>query len=195
MRIEFELDRADFAAFAEAVWQRRVAAGPSRRRWALLGVLALIAVLLGALLTLLRGDVGWLSDPIMKLLLWAIAVVLGMLLVVTALMALLRRFLVGRPPRDPAMLGWRAIELTDDGVVETTSSGSELTRWVGICEVRETEAQIHLCLSSASAHVVPKRAFASAGDIARFVERARFLSGAGHEAPKSSGLGWSKPAP
>lgn len=192
MRVEFELGQADFAAFTDAVWRNRVGAAFKPRRWLLVGVLLAIAVALGVVLTLLTGT-DWLADPFVKFLLWAIAVVFALLIAVTLVLAALRRYSLGRPPRDPAMLGWRVIELVDDGVRETTASGSELTPWKAVQEVSETPELILFYLSRVSAHVVPKRAFSSVEELGRFVERARSRAGRDPEPPPSSALGWSKP--
>jgi multisubunit Na+/H+ antiporter MnhE subunit len=197
MRVEFELEQADYEAFSEAVWRSRVGSGLGARRWALLCVLTSVVVLLCVLLTLLHRGLGWLDDPILRALLWAIAVVLALLVVIAALLAVLRRVVVGGRPRDPGVLGWKTIELTDDGVVETTSSAVELTPWTGVREVGETPAQIHLFVGRGAAHVVPKRAFGSPADAARFVEHARSKHARAHAlvpAPPSAS-GWSKPAP
>lgn len=195
MRVEFELDRADFAAFTAAVWRSRVGARLSWRRWALLGALLAIAIALGGLLTLVSGDTAWMADPVIVALLWAIAIVVSLLVLVTTLIGLLGSVIIALPPRDPAMLGWRAIELTDEGVIETTATGSELTRWDAIREVRETPAQILLFLSRISAHVIPKRAFTGATESTCFLALARAHCIGDEAVAHSSATGWARPLP
>ncbi len=192
MRVEFELSRDEFRAFVESEWDARTRRVPSRFQWLLLGALGLLALALGGLLTLLGGT-SWLDEPVVRILLWTIGVTLGLLALVVLGMHVLRRVLTSLPPREPAMLEWRAIELTDEGVVETTASELQLTPWTDVREVRETATQIHLCLPGWAAHVVPKRAFASAMDAALFADFARRKANGGDDFERSA-AGWSKPA-
>jgi hypothetical protein len=194
MRVEFELGRADFAAFTAEVWKRRVGAGLSARRWAVLALLVVVALGLGAALTVVSGSFEWFEDPVLRVLVWAIAIVVSLLVLIAVGLRMLRAAVVGRPPADPSMLGWKAIELGDEGVLETTESATELVPWSSVKEVHETDTQIHLYLGPAVAHVIPKRAFANAADVTRFVERARAKSRPALDVPVSAS-GWSRPVP
>jgi hypothetical protein len=195
MRVEFELQQPDFSAFTDHVLTRLLARRPGARHWALLGGLACALLVLGGLLALLQGSLAWLSEPVPRALLIALAVALGLLLALSAVLEVLKRSARGRPPTDPTMLGWRVIELAEDGVRETTARGTEVTRWGAIREVDETASQVHLYVTNVSAHVIPKRAFASGADVARFVDIARTRLAGGRPPPSSSGMAWSSPEP
>lgn len=70
-------------------------------------------------------------------------------------------------------LGRHQIELDETGFHVEGRAGRSFIRWSGVVEVLEVEAHVFLYVDRMMAYVIPKRAFASAGECARFVEFAR----------------------
>lgn len=174
VRVEFEIDREDFAEAVLAVAERR----PIRRwQWVLLGSLAVAVLVLMGLITALTGNLSWLDDsPLFRPLLYALGVVLGLLFLVLALRAALRMWVRSRPRDDGSVLGWHAIELDEEGLREETRHGKSTVTWSGVLEVREAPNHVFLFVDRGQAHVIPVRAFASDQARQAFVDFARARS-------------------
>lgn len=74
------------------------------------------------------------------------------------------------------LLGTHTLTLDAAGVLEKTDVGESRTLWSGIDRVEDDADYAFIYTSAAAAHVVPLRAFASAGDARSFVEFARSRS-------------------
>ncbi|MCC6899429.1 MAG: YcxB family protein [Polyangiaceae bacterium] len=171
MQLEFDLTRDDYAALAFA---RSPSASRVRQRWGLLAVLLCLVALLMALLTFLTGGTEWLDDtPLLRPLLYLIGGSLGAFALVSALVAGLRLWVRRLPRDDGATLGRHQIELADDGFHVEGRSGRAFVRWSAVVELREVEAHVFLYVDRMMAYVIPKRAFASPGECARFVAFAK----------------------
>lgn len=170
MRLEFDFTRDDYAALAFA---KSPSASTRRKAALLLASLALLVALLMGVLTVATGSLAWADDPLLQVLLYAIAVVLGLLALVSLLLALLRVWVRRLPRDDGATLGHHVLEVEDDGIRVEGRSGSSLVRWDAILDVRTTDDHVFMYVDRMAALVIPKRAFASADECAGFVERAR----------------------
>jgi hypothetical protein len=60
------------------------------------------------------------------------------------------------------------IELTDDGVLETSPTGQTTTNWDGIVRVAETDDYVFLYITTNMAHVIPRNRLIE-GDLDAFV--------------------------
>lgn len=171
MQLEFDLTRDDYAALTFA---RSPSATVTRRRWLLLAVLLTLVAALMGLLTFLTGGTAWVDDaPLLRPLLYLIGAALGAFAAVSALVAGLRVWVRRLPRDDGATLGRHQIELEEAGFHVEGRSGRAFVRWSAVVEVLEVEAHVFLYVDRMMAYVIPKRAFATAGDCARFVEFAR----------------------
>ncbi|MBI3201482.1 MAG: YcxB family protein [Myxococcales bacterium] len=177
MQLEFDLTRDDYAALTFARSPGTVA---TRKRWLLLaGLLSLVALLM-ALLTFLTGGTAWLDDaPLLRPLLYLIGGSLGAFALVSALVAGLRLWVRRLPRDDGATLGRHQIELCEEGFHVEGRSGRAFVRWSAVVELLEVEAHVFLYVDRMMAYVIPKRAFASPGECARFVDFAKKHVGVG----------------
>lgn len=73
-----------------------------------------------------------------------------------------------RYKRDPGVLGEHTIELTEDGLIESTNVNRTEARWAGICKVVRTNKYLLVYLGRSEAHLIPRRAFATEDDCDRF---------------------------
>jgi hypothetical protein len=62
------------------------------------------------------------------------------------------------------------LSLSDDGFSESTVVGEQRTSWAGVDRVEQNADYIFIYTSPVAAHIVPRRAFASAEDAERFYE-------------------------
>ena len=95
----------------------------------------------------------------------------------------------------PDMLGLQTLDLTAEGVRQTTVNTETVMKWAIFSEVLETPQQILFFISRRHAIVVPKHAFSSQAEVASFFEAARaYKSG---EAVVTAELPnvWPPPAP
>lgn len=169
--VELELTRDDYVA---AVFSKADERMPKRWQWLLLGALLGLALLLMGAVSLLTGGLEWLDEaPLVRPLIYAIGVVLGLMVVVLGLVAALRAWVRRMPRDDGAVLGWHRVALTEDGVHIETRAGRSFVAWSGVFEIHDRGEHILLFIDRGAAHVVPKRAFSSTGEAQRFVQIAR----------------------
>lgn len=69
--------------------------------------------------------------------------------------------------------GERTTRIGPDGVFGRFAHSETLSYWEGIRDLAESDGYFFLFTSGSNAHIVPKRAFASRGDIEQFREAAR----------------------
>lgn len=171
MRVEFELTRDDYAAFAFAKASQRAL---KRWQWGLLGALLALLVVLMALLTVITGDLSWVDEtPWMRPAFWGLSTVLALMLVLAVLRIALRVWVRSLPRDDGAVLGWHRVALEEDGLHEETRVGTAFVKWSGVVEVRDAGDYILVFIDRSIAHVVPKRAFASGAEARHFLELAK----------------------
>ncbi|MEN1937069.1 YcxB family protein [Paenibacillus sp. 102] len=69
------------------------------------------------------------------------------------------------------LLGKHKVQITDEGIIETNSGGETKRKWKGIEKVEENEAYIFIYVSSMSANIVPKTAFARENSKSEFIKK------------------------
>jgi hypothetical protein len=107
------------------------------------------------------------------------------MIILTGYLALAQRRI--RPFPEGASLGSRTYVVSAEGLRERSRQFDTLTRWCGVREVDETPDHIFVFIDNCQAHIVPKRAFASADECRRFSsELRRRLAGTYDEAPAAS---------
>jgi hypothetical protein len=75
--------------------------------------------------------------------------------------------------RDAALIYWQRITLVPDYYIYSSGVEQSLLRWRRFAEVLQTEHAIYLIEHQHLTHFVPRRAFASTADFARFAETAQ----------------------
>ncbi|MEI4619745.1 YcxB family protein [Bacillus cereus] len=69
------------------------------------------------------------------------------------------------------LLGKHNLQIIDEGIIETNSGGETKRNWKGIEKVEENEAYIFIYVSSMSANIVPKTAFARENSKSEFMRK------------------------
>ena len=64
----------------------------------------------------------------------------------------------------------RKISLTDEAIIETSSSSQSSTIWSKIDRIEETDRYIYIYNSSISAYIIPKRVFKNNKEKTNFLE-------------------------
>ena len=72
-----------------------------------------------------------------------------------------------------AIWGKHNITINDQELAETTEVGESRCRWSGVERVAENEDYIFIYVSTASAHVIPKRFFSSREQAEAFYQAAK----------------------
>jgi hypothetical protein len=70
------------------------------------------------------------------------------------------------------LFGPHSLELTPEGIHETTAVSTSTYAWTGIERIADDDSHLYLYVSPTSAYVVPKRAFASAEGARTFLAQA-----------------------
>ncbi len=165
MEAEYTLTLDDYIAFQRYMMRT----SPALRRSIRIGYVAVVVIVL----VFFYATEGWSSWPNA---LFSLAFLVACL----ALYAWLVRSSAERTGRrlmkegkNKGTFGQHTLKLSQDGVVETTEVGETRASWAGIERVAENETYIFIYLSSTSAHVIPKRSFASATQAEQFYQLAQ----------------------
>jgi hypothetical protein len=165
--IEFEISRDDYWAFNLFVMRRlrrRLFPLPS---WVLPTLLGVV-VLLGTVLSILLGDVGWIVETARS----PVGVIVGLLLLLVLLLAIVllasRRLIKNLPDEKSGTLGHHRLRLTDHGVHDETLVGKSFNAWSGVLEIAQDDDHVYLFVDRMAAHIVPKRVF-DAGALGEFL--------------------------
>jgi hypothetical protein len=75
--------------------------------------------------------------------------------------------------RNVGMLGPRTVRLDADGVHVEMDGGRESRYWWAVEDVTTSPDHVYIYVTSISAHIVPRRAFATRDDADRFYQEAR----------------------
>lgn len=75
-------------------------------------------------------------------------------------------------PTSAGLLGDHVIEITPEGLRESTSFNDGFDAWKGVKVVYENKNYIFIELGSGSVHIIPKRAFSSRDEAKQFYETA-----------------------
>jgi hypothetical protein len=171
MEIEYELTRDDLFAFQ---WRAAFDSPRGRRMrlWTYLGWL--VAIVLFAILPAIGAD-GFTPSRVSVtfiIVAFAIAALFQWLLETRIMRLLIRRMLRDEKP-DRGHIGKHRLILSEDGVLERTAVNESRTSWTGVDRVEQNADYIFVYTTPGSAHVVPKRAFAGAGQADAFYQLAR----------------------
>ena len=71
------------------------------------------------------------------------------------------------------VLGEHTLEITDDGLIETTEYNRSLHRWAGIHKVTESRRFLWIYVTDTLAHIVPRRRPLIEGDLRLFEDQMR----------------------
>lgn len=165
--LRYVLEAGDFKAmYAGQSDAIRVAAGGRRSGW--LGNALLLAGVFALTLSYLRlRDTGWLpSMPLAPLLLGMLLLTLGFWLWWA---------LAYRPRYVRSLISLNGLDgveietvVSDAGITSRSANSSVVYRWPAVLRVQETAGQFNFWVSGIMAVIVPKRAFADAGQAAEF---------------------------
>ena len=170
MEVEYQLTAEDLYSFQwRAAYESPASRRAMRRAYALMFVTVLLLALLPAI-----GEGGFVMARINLLF---IAVVYPVVCVSYWLIArwMMRRAIlafVRRERPEKGLLGSHRLVLNDGGVVETTAVNESRTSWTGVDRVEQNDGYIFIYVSAATAHVVPKRVFATAAQAEEFYREA-----------------------
>ena len=91
--------------------------------------------------------------------------------------------------RDKGVVGEHTLEITDDGLIESTEVNRSLANWRTSFRIRESKRYAHIYTSLGSAHVVPKAKPPLEGSVVEFLgELKARIKTSQQGAPPSSGL-------
>jgi hypothetical protein len=170
MRVDYQLTAEDLFAFQWRAAYRSATARKVRRN----SNLVFFAAFLLVAVTPTLGSGGF-SPPLIS---W---ILLGIVYPIFAgLFWVIERWLsrgtilslVGKERPEGGQLGRHAVELTAEGVIESTAVGESRTTWSGVHRVEKDDDYLYVYVAASSAHVIPRRAFAS-GEDEKFYELAR----------------------
>ena len=99
----------------------------------------------------------------------SVAQVTGACLLVGTLMIATKTFLC----KDKGVIGEHTLEITDEGLVESTEVNRSLSNWSAPFRIREMRRYVYIYISSGSAHVVPKTKPPLEGSVAEFIAELR----------------------
>lgn len=74
------------------------------------------------------------------------------------------------PSKNGSVLGKRKYSITDEGLLEETSTTSSMQKWEGIKSVEENRDLIFLFTDKIAAYFIPKRSFSSAEEMEQFIK-------------------------
>jgi ABC-type nickel/cobalt efflux system permease component RcnA len=172
MEVEYELTRDDLYAFQ---WRAGYTSSRARRDRLKVYLSLLSALLVFFVFPGLIGGEGF-SFSNVNLIVFALSFTIMAVFAWWYLRRALRRAIIGqlneeKPGR--GQLGRHKIRLTETEIVETTDVGESRTNWVGVDRIEQNDDYIFVYTTPHSAHVIPKRAFDSAGQAASFYQLAR----------------------
>lgn len=75
--------------------------------------------------------------------------------------------------RDRGVLGEHTLEITDEGLVESTEVNRSLANWRTSFQIRETSRYAYIYISVGNAHVVPKKSPPLEGSVTEFLDELR----------------------
>lgn len=75
--------------------------------------------------------------------------------------------------RDKGVIGEHTLEITDEGLVESTEVNRSLSNWRTPFRIRETRRYVYIYISCGSAHVVPKAKPPLEGSVTEFIAELR----------------------
>jgi len=76
------------------------------------------------------------------------------------------------PEDKPGLLGKHIIEISEEGIRESTSVNTGLQTWNGVLSVEQDKEYIYVFLDSMIAHIIPKRSFESIVEANQFYNKA-----------------------
>ena len=176
MEVEFTITREDYWAFNKHQMSKQFA-GTLLARWWLYVVLFGAVMVLGVVLTVLRGDLGWVAELARsatgKMIGVLLIAVLGLLLLLGVMVLVNRRSVMRLPSDKSDTLGDRRIHITPEGIQSRTALGESFHQWDGVLRIEETDQFVYLFTDNMAAYLVPKRAFKSDEEVDRFVKTCR----------------------
>ena len=75
--------------------------------------------------------------------------------------------------KDKGVIGEHTLEITDEGLVESTEVNRSLSNWRTPFRIREMRRYVYIYISSVSAHAVPKTKQPLEGSVAEFITELR----------------------
>ena len=172
MEVEYELTRDDLYVFQ---WRANYTSSRARRDRLKAYLSVLFALLVFFVFPGLIGGEGF-SFSTVNLIVFALSFTIMAVFAWWFLRSALRRTIIGqlneeKPGR--GQLGRHKITLTETEIVESTDVGESHTNWAGVDRVEQNDDYIFVYTNPHAAHVIPKRAFGSAGQAASFYQLAR----------------------
>jgi hypothetical protein len=89
--------------------------------------------------------------------------------------------------RDKGVLGCHSLELTEEGLVESTDVNRSLMKWGGTFRIRETRRYVYIYVSDTSFYLVPRARVAPGGPLEPFLAELRGKIDAVQGASKNGG--------
>jgi hypothetical protein len=171
--VDFAIELEDVIAFSvyhsmHSAWGRKQFLNP----WIFIGVAA--ALVLGGAVYLMYLQ-GMLLDmiPAVVVAVAAVAACVGLHPWTYARRLRNSSAAIIRSGRNLAVFGPRRITLTPEFVMHSSPYTQSATRWIAIERVDPQPQALYLYVSSNSAHIVPRRAFASEDDFRTFIDAAQ----------------------
>jgi Zn-dependent protease with chaperone function len=165
MTVEYDVTHDDLTQFIRHVLRTH----PQFRRTYLWGFLA--GPLIGVLFLLAIGHTGFVSSAV-KL--------LGATLLFTGLYVHFSRKQVSQNVRraysaEGGPIGRKALTVSAEGIEESGEHATSRHKWSGIQAIQETPQAVYLYYSPGAAYIVPRRAFSTPAEAARFLAEVRAL--------------------
>ncbi len=197
MEIEYGLTEQDLIAFQR--YHARNPPHPQQRggpTTALVGGLVFLLIITAALLVPLSDDptAAWWLLHVPFAVLGAAAMLLGLIVYarLTAPRQMARALAQGRNAEK--LLGWRRVAINAEAIRNTSEFAASTYLWHGIDAIGATPDHAFLYINTATAVIVPGRAFRDDRAFQDFVDAARDYYRGGGAAPDPRG-GWAAPRP
>lgn len=99
------------------------------------------------------------------------AVVLGVLLDIYFFVRLKSK-IMKLPEKKSGLLGEHIIELSEDGIKESTDVNESFSKWDGVHSVKRDKSHFYIFLNSMAGHIIPRRSFVSEDEAEQFYKKA-----------------------
>jgi hypothetical protein len=173
--ITYHLEAADQNTFQ---WRYMWRLAESRPGLVFLG----LVITWGSLDAAFRSDSpSWLIRLLFFVIFFAITAAVGgaLILIVTWLIILINT----RRVRASGQLGEHTIILTPEHVYERTEVTELRSLWRGVCRIEASRTHLFIFIKPTSAHIIPRRAFATPADADQFLATARSYLEASRQGP------------
>jgi len=176
MEIIVDITRDDYWHFNKLFMRRHMVTKPQLLFFA---ILIGIVLFLAAVLSLLRGDFGWIlevAESWTGSVLHILFMILGLCILLLVFVLLLTKRFVKKVPSDKSgTLGEHQIRIAEDGIHEKTAVSEGMHKWSAVTDILQDNDYLFLFVDRMQAHIIPKRSFTRPNDAEEFFKKSMAL--------------------